>query len=157
MKTQDTTLQRHPGAVPTTQIIWPTDRHRGNQIQQTKGSAKPLSTNVRPSVQPSKSTVPPRTTPQPVSRVRVVTKTVDGQKQVTVQFAHPGNDPYFAGAGVYLRRAGQQPVLVASGAQSPLTFTVDATAVPHSIHITSIGNWGESPLSTAPSRPVSLR
>lgn len=156
MKTQDTIWQPHPGSVPSTPILWPTDRHKANQIQQTKGSAKPQAQNVQPSTQPGKPTVPPRTTPQPVSNMRIMTKNNNGQKAVTVQFAHPGNDPYFAGAVVYLKRAGQQPVQVAAGAQSPLTFSVAPTAVPHSIHVVSTGNWGESPLATAPSRAVKL-
>jgi hypothetical protein len=132
-------------------------RHTTNQIQQTKGSAKPLTQNVLPTTQPSASSVSPRTTPATVSRIRVVTKPpVNGQKQVTVQFTHPHNDPYFAGANIYLRQGQKQPVLVASGAQSPLTFNAPQTNAPHAVYVTSLGNWGETAVLKAPSRHVRL-
>src|ERR1019366_7706878 len=125
MNKEDTLIFAHPGKIPSTPIIWPAPRHASNQIQQTKGSAKPLTANVIPTTQPNASSVEPRTTPKPVSGVRVVTqRAVNGQKTVTVQFRHPPGDQYFAGANVYLRRANGQPTLVAGGAKSPLTFTV---------------------------------
>jgi hypothetical protein len=153
---QETELTVYPGAIPTTPIIWPIDQHRSNQIQQTKGSAKPQAAFVLPTTQPSQPSVPPRTTSLPVSHVRVVLRAVPGQKNVTVQFSHPSGDQYFAGANVYLRRAGQQPTLVASGAKSPLTFTTNNSAAPHSIFVTSKSNWGETNVLTAPSHPVKL-
>lgn len=156
MNRLDTELTVHPGHIPTTPIIWPANSHKGNQIQQTKGSAKPQASFVLPTTQPNQSSVPPRTTPQPVSNVRVVLRPSTGQKQVTVQFNHPSGDPYFQGANVYLRRAGQQPVQVASGAKSPLTFNVANNSAPHAIYVTSAGNWGETNVLTAPSHPVRL-
>jgi hypothetical protein len=96
----DNILTPHPGSIPTTPIVWPAPRHVSNQVQQTKGSAKPQAANVLPTTQPSVSAVAPRTTPQNVSQVRVTTRRpIAGQKTVTVQFTHPG-DPYFAGANV---------------------------------------------------------
>ena len=145
-----------PGSIPTTPIIWPSDQHQSNQIQQVKGSAKPQAVFVYPTTQPAQSSVNPRTTPGPVSHVRVITrKAVAGQKTVTVQFNHPGS-PYFAGANVYLRRAGQQPSLVAGGAQSPLTFTVPVHSAPHAVYVTSVGNWGETAVLSSPSHRVRL-
>jgi len=147
----------HPGSIPRTPVIWPADRHQSNQIQQTKGSAKPQAQFVLPSTQPNQSTVEPRTTPQHVSHVRIISRAaVAGQKTITAQFNHPAGDPYFAGANVYLRRAGQQPVLVASGAKSPLTFTVPIHTAPHAIYVTSQGNWGETDVLKSPSHPVRL-
>src|ERR1019366_2918935 len=138
----DTILTPHPGAIPWSPIIWPGERHVRNQIQQTKGSAKPQEAFALPSTQPNRSIVAPRTTPQHVSHIRVVSKRLlSGQKVITVQFNHPSNDPYFAGASVYLRRAGQQPTLVASGSKSPLTFSAAAHQAPHVIHVSSFGNW----------------
>lgn len=158
MNQEDSILTPHPGHIPTTPLLWPVDQHKSNQIQQTKGSAKPLTATVLPTTQPAQSAVAPRTTPGPVSHVRVVTKpAVNGQKTVTVQFNHPGGDQYFAGANVYLRKGRGQPVLVASGAQSPLQFTVPVNAAPHTIHVTSQGNWGETDVLTSPSRRVRLR
>lgn len=153
-----TQVTPHPGSIPATQIIWPAKQNTENKIQQTKGSAKPQTPIVLPTTQPSTSVVPPRTTPQNVSGVRVVTqKAVNGQKTVTVQFRHPAGDPYFAGANIYLRRAGQtQPVLVAGGAQSPLRFTVPVHTAPHTLHVTSTGNWGETDVLTSPSHHVNL-
>lgn len=158
MNKQDTELAKHPGAIPSTPIIWPAPRHVSNQVQQVKGSAKPLTANVLPTTQPSQSSVAPRTTPQPVSHVRIVTRpAVSGQKTVTVQFNHPGGDPYFSGANVYLKRAGKLPNLVGGGAQSPITFTVPVHDAPHVVHVTSVGNWGETDILTSPSHPVRLR
>lgn len=159
MNTTDTILTPHPGHIPTTPLLWPAkDQHKSNQIQQTKGSAKPQVANVLPTTQPAQSAVAPRTTPGPVSHVRVVTKpAVSGQKTVTVQFNHPGGDQYFAGANVYLRKGRGAPVLVASGAKSPIQFTVPTHSAPHTVHVTSQGNWGETDVLTSPSHRVRLR
>lgn len=149
----------HPGFVPAAPVIWPEPRQRANQIQQTKSSAKPQQTSVQPTTQPNQATVTPRTTPKMVSNVRVVTRPpVNGQKTVIVQFTHPGNDPYFAGARIYLRQAGQghQPALVAGGASSPLTFTVPTHQAPHVLHVTSVGQWGETVVSQSPASAVRL-
>ena len=149
-------LKIYPGAIPATPILWPAVQHTSNQVQQTKGSAKPQATGVLPTTQPNQSTVAPRTTPAHVSNVRVVSRNVGGQKNITVQFNHPSGDPYFSGANVYLRSGTKQPVLVASGAKSPLTFTATNDSAPHSIHVTSVGNWGETDVLTSPSAPVKL-
>lgn len=157
MNPEDTVLFPHPGSIPSTPIIWPAPRHASNQIQQTKGSAKPFTANVRPTVQPGQSAVSPRTTPSHVMNVRVVTKpAVAGMKTVTVQFTHPG-DPYFSGANVYLKRAGGQPTQVAGGAKSPLTFTVPVSNAAHAIFVSSVGNWGETDIESSPSRHVRLQ
>jgi hypothetical protein len=143
--------------IPTSPVIWPADQHQSNQIQQTKGSAKPQASFVLPTVQPSQSSVAPRTTPAPVAQVRVILRPNGAtQKNVTVQFNHPPGNQYFAGANVYLKRANQQPVLVASGAKSPLTFTADRHPAPHAVYVTSSGNWGETDVATSPSHPVRL-
>jgi hypothetical protein len=149
-------IHAYPGRIPSSPIVWPAPRQIANQIQQTKGSAKPQAAFVLPTTQPSKARVAPRTTPAPVSAVRVILRPNAGGKQVTVQFTHPSGDPYFASANVYLRRAGQQPTLVASGAQSPLTFVAPLNAAPHSVYVTSCGNWGETNVLTSPSHPVRL-
>jgi hypothetical protein len=150
-----------PGHVPSAPIIWPALRNSPteNRINTAQISAKPLQTSVQPTNQPNQATVTPKTTPRMVSNVRVVTRSaVNGSKTVTVQFTHPGNDPYFAGARVYLRQAGQnkQPSLIAGGAASPLTFTVPVNQAPHVLHISSYSNWGETPVLTSPSAPVRL-
>lgn len=152
----DFTLQPHPGAIPRTPLLWPENQHKSNQIQQTKGSAKPQASYALPTTQPSTPIVQPRTTPAPVTNVRVVTRAGTGQKTVTVQFTHPSGDPYFAGANVYLRQSGKQPVLVAGGAQSPLTFTATNNNAPHAVYVTSFGDWGETDVLTSPSHPVRL-
>jgi hypothetical protein len=158
MNPKDVIIAAHPGSVPSTPIIWPaTSPHTVNKIQQTKGSAKPQTANVLPTTQPNASAVPPRTTPAPVSHVRVVTRPpVNNQKTVTVQFNHPPGDPYFAGVNVYLRRAGQAPTLIAGGAKSPVTFTTPTHQAAHAIFVTSVGNWGETDVLTSPSHPVRL-
>jgi len=151
-------LKIFPGHVPTTPLLWPANPQHADRIQQTKGSAKPQAGIVLPTTQPNKSSVQPRTTPQNVSHVRVVTSpAVNGQKTVRVQFNHPAGDPYFAGANVYLRKAGQtQPVLVAGGAQSPMSFTVPVNQASHVVHVTAVGNWGETDVLSSPSHPVRL-
>ena len=149
----------HPGWTPSSPIVWPANRQRSNQIQQTKTAAKPQQSLAPPTVAPNQSLTQSRTTPGMVSNVRVVTRpAVNGQKTVTVQFTHPGNDPYFAGAHVYLRQAGNntQPALVAGGAASPLTFTVPVNQAPHVLHVTSFGNWGETDVMKSPASPVRL-
>jgi hypothetical protein len=148
----------HPGDRPKQAVVWPEPRHTENKIQQLRGSSKPAVANITPTTEPSQPRVQPPTTPATVSHVRVITKpAVNGQKTVTVQFTHPHGDPYFAGANVYLRRAGtSQPVLVAGGAKSPLQFTVPAHTAPHSLHVTSFGNWGETDVLSSPSHPVRL-
>jgi hypothetical protein len=147
----------HPGAIPTTPIIWPADRQKSNQIQQTKGSAKPQAPLVLPTTQPNQSAVAPRTTPGPVTDVRVISRpAVSGQKTIVVQFNHPPGDPYFAGASVYLRKTGAQPALVSAGSKSPLTFTVPVNAASYAVHVVSDGNWGSTDVLTSPSRPVRL-
>ena len=158
MNPVDLAPAKYPGYVPTSALVLPAPRHASNQIQQTKGSAKPQVTNVLPTTQPSKSGVQPRTTPTHVSHVRVMTRAaVNGQKQVVVQFNQPDGDPYFQGASVYLKRANGQPTQVASGSKSPLTFNAPVSAAPHSIHVTSFGPWGETDIIGSPSRPVRLR
>lgn len=147
----------HPGVIPSTPILWPTDQHRSNQIQQTKGSAKPQASFVIPTTQPNTSAVQPRTTPATVSKVRVVSRQATNGRAITVQFNHPSGDPYFSGANVYLQKSGQQPTLVASGAKSPLTFTAAKDEAPHSIFVTSVGNWGETAITRSPSHPVRLK
>ena len=149
-------IQSYPGSVPSTPIIWPALSHTRNQIQQTKGSSKAQTTNVLPTTQPNAASVAPRTTPAPVSRVRVVSKAGIGSKTFTVKFTHPSNDPYFQSASVYLKRAGAEPVLVASGAKSPLSFTAANNNAPHSIFVASNGNWGSTNVLTSPSHPVRL-
>ena len=157
MNKEDTRLFFHPGSIPSTPIIWPAPRHVSNQVQQTKSSAKPQVATVLPTTQPSQSSVPPRTTPQQVSGIRIVTRrAVNGQKTVTVAFRHPPGDQYFAGANVYLRRANGQPTLVAGGAKSPLTFTAPVNNGAHVVHVTSMGNWGETNVLTSPSHHVRL-
>jgi hypothetical protein len=158
MNREDTTVRVQPGEIPKTKIVWPTFSHHTNQIQQTKGSAKPQNQVAFKalSTQPSQSAVSPRTTPAKVSRLRVTSKVIGGQKQITVKFTHPGGDPYFAGANVYLRRAGQQPTLVAGGAKSPLTFMAAPNQAPHSLFVTSTGNWGETDVLLSPSARVRL-
>lgn len=157
MNHRDTILTPHPGAIPTTTMLWPAERHRSNQIQQTKGSAKPQTTSVLPTTQPGQSAVAPRTTPQHVSGVRVRTQhAVGGQKTITVRFRHPAGDPYFSGANVYMQRAGQQPTLVASGAKSPLTFTAPVHQATHTLFVTSVGNWGETDIKGSPAHHVRL-
>lgn len=157
MDATDWKLSMFPGMPPESQVLWPVPQHKSNQIQQTKGSAKPQAPFVLPTNQPNQSIVQPRTTPQEVSHLRVVTqKDVNGQKSITVQFTHPSGDPYFAGANVYLRRSGQQPTLVAGGATSPISFQVPTSDAPHTIHVTSFGNWGETDVLTSPSTPVKL-
>jgi hypothetical protein len=146
----------HPGAIPQSPIVWPTRQDTYNRIQQTKGSAKPQVSNIIPTTQPNRSQVQPRTTPPHVSNVRVVLRPSAGQKQVTVQFNHPFGSPYFQGANIYLRQAGQQPTLVAGGAKSPLTFAVANHPAPHAIYVTSFGPWGETNVLTSPSHHVKL-
>jgi hypothetical protein len=147
----------HPGMNPVTPVIWPADRQKSQQIQQTKGSATPQSQFVLPSTQPSNSVVAPRTTPPTVTNVRIVSrKAVAGNKPLTVQFDHPSNNPYFSGVKVYLRRAGQQPTLVAGGAQSPVHFTMPTHQAPHSVYVTSVSNWGETAIMSSPSHPIRL-
>jgi hypothetical protein len=93
-----------------------------------------------------------------VSNVRVVSQAaVAGNKTITVQFSHPSGDPHFQGASVYLRRADGQPTQVASGAKSPLTFTVPVNQAAHVVHVTSWGPGGESNVLTSPSHPVRLK
>lgn len=158
MNREDTILTPHPGHIPTTPTLWPIQRHTSTQVQQTKGSAKPQTANVRPTTMPAQSAVAPRTTPGPVSQVRVVTQpAVNGQKTVVVQFNHPGGDPYFSGANIYLRKGRGDPTMVASGARSPIRFTVPVNTAPHTIHVTSQGNWGETDVLTSPSHRVRLR
>src|ERR1700676_2552068 len=151
MNEKDISITAHPGSVPTTPVIWPAPRHVSNQVQQTKGSAKPLTADVLPTTMPNASAVAPLTTPAHVSHVRVVTRPqVNGQKTVTVQFNHPPGDPYFAGVNIYLKRSGQQHTLVAGGAKSPVTFTVPIHAAPPSVYVSSVGNWGETDVPTSP-------
>ena len=146
-----------PGSNPTSPVVWPEPRQVSNQIQQTKGNSQPQASFALPTTQPSQSVVASRTTPTNVTNVRIITrKAVAGQKTVTVQFAHPSNNPYFQGASVYLKRAGGEPTQVASGATSPLTFTVPVNAAAHAVHVTSFGPWGETKISTSPAARVRL-
>ena len=151
------TQPKFPKSTPTTSILWPSDgSHHTNQLQQQKSYSVPQVSNVLPTTQPSRPSVSPRTTPKHVRNVRVVTRTVAGQKNVTVAFVHPGGDKFFQGARVYLKRAGKNPVQVAAGSKSPLTFSVPNTPIPHSIVVTSVGPSGESDLLSSPSARVRL-
>jgi hypothetical protein len=147
----------HPGANTISPVIWPADRQKSQQIEQTKVTARPQAVFALPTTQPATAVVAPRTTPPAVTNVRVVTrKAIAGQKTVTIQFTHPSNSPYFQGASVYLKRAGGQPTQVASGNKSPLSFTVPVNVASHAIHVTSYGPSGEGNVITAPSAPVRL-
>src|SRR5690348_1160459 len=150
-----------PGAVPSTPIVWPTDQHAPNQISQIKSISPAQTTFAIPTNQPGRPVVPSKTTPNMVSNVRVTTKQISTptgtRKQVTVAFTHPPNDPYFAGANIYLHKSGAEPVLVASGAKSPLQFVTDASSVPHAVHVTSVGNQGETDVMKSPASPLSLQ
>jgi hypothetical protein len=145
-----------PGIVPTTPIVWPIQRSSQTKIQQGKSNATPLSASTLATVGPAQSPVAPRTTPQPVSKVRVIKRPVPSGYQITVQFTHPFGDQHFQGASVYLRRSGTQPAQVSSGAKSPLTFTVAKNSAPHSIYVTSFGPFGETNVLTSPSHPVHI-
>jgi hypothetical protein len=150
-------IKAHPGAIPSTPIVWPADRQKSNQIQQTKGNAVPQSSFVLPTTQPAASAVASRTTPRHVDGVRVITRPASaGQKTVYVQFNHPHGDPHFQGASVYLRKVGGQPTQVASGNKAPLSFTVPVHAAPHAIHVTSWGPWGETNVLQSPGHRVRL-
>jgi hypothetical protein len=158
VKPTDKITANHPGATPTSPVVWPAGRNTENKIQQTRVTSQPQATFALPTTMPSTPIVPPNTTPAAVSQVRVITrKAVNGQKTVYVQFTHPSNNPYFQGASVYLKKAGGQPTQVASGNKSPLTFTVPVNSAPHAIHVTSFGPSGETNILTAPSRPVRLK
>jgi hypothetical protein len=149
--------QIHPGAIPVTPIVWPIQRSSQTKIQQNKNSAKPTSLSTLATTGPGQSPVAPRTTPPTVSKVRVVLRpAVNGMKQVLIQFTHPSENPYFSGARVYLKKAGTQPTIVASGSKSPLTFNAPVNHAPHSIYVTSVSNLGETDISTSPSHPVRL-
>lgn len=153
----DTRIPAHPGDVPKSPIIWPADRQKSNQIEQTKVTARPQATFALPTTQPATSVVPPRTTPAHVANVRVVTRAaVNGQKTVVVQFSHPSNDPHFQGASVYLKKAGGEPTQVASGNKSPLSFTVPVSTAPHALHVVSFGPAGENNVLTSPAHHVRL-
>ena len=155
--TFDTRVPRHPGDNPISPVVWPAPRQVVQQVQQTKINAQPQSTFALPTTQPSTAVVPPRNTPANVTHVRVVARAaVQGQKTMVVQFNHPSNDPYFQGASVYLKKAGGQPTQVASGAKSPLTFTVPVNVAPHALHVTSFGPAGETNILTSPGHPVRL-
>lgn len=156
MNKQDTMVTAHPGNIPSTPLIWPAASHSSNQIQQTKSRATPQTANVIPTTQPAASSVAPRTTPAHVSRVRVVSKVVGTQKTFTIKFTHPAGDPHYQGSTVYLKRGKEQPTQVASGAKSPLTFTVAKSAAPHAIFVSSWGPWGETNVLTSPSARVRL-
>lgn len=151
------TPQFHPGKIPSNTVVWPAIHHEANQIQQMKGSAKAQASFTLPTTQPAAPPVAPRTTPGKVSSVRVIQRSGGGQKTVTVQFNHPPGDQYYAGSNVYLRKANGQPTLVASGSQSPITFTTPANAAPHSVFVTSVGNWGETDVLSSPSAAVRLK
>lgn len=150
----DKPLEHLPGETPTSPILWPVLRGTANQVQQTKTRATPQIANVLPTTQPSASSVPPRTTPAHVSRIRVVSKTVGNQRTFTVGFAHPPGDPHYQGSTVYLKQGKGQPTQVASGAKSPLTFTMTKSAAPHAIFITSDANWGSTNVLTSPSARI---
>jgi len=144
--------------MPSSPVVWPGQRHQSNQIQQTKGTAKAQSSAVIPTGQPSVPSVAAPTTPQKVSKVRVVLQSAPpGQKKVVVQFNHPSGDPYFAGVNVYLKPSGKPAVLVGGGAKSPVTFTTNQSAAPHSILVQSTGSWGSTDLLTSPAHQVLLR
>ena len=148
-----------PGSNPTQPLAWPSGQHQSNQIQQTKGTAKAQVASAHPSTQPSTPTVAPRTTPPAVTHVRVVLRNHPSDstlKNLTVQFNHPGTNPYFSGANVYTKQSGKEPVLVAGGAKSPLTFSVTKSPIPTSVYVTSVSNWGETDILTAPSKSVRL-
>src|ERR1700675_1708451 len=116
MNANDLRIAAHPGAVRSTPIVWPVDRHKSNQIQQTKITSQPQAQYALTTPQPSTPIVAPRTTPKNVTQVRVITRPpVNGQKTVVGQFTHPANDPHFQGASVYLRKSGGQPTQVAAG------------------------------------------
>ena len=97
----------HVGAIPSTPILWPPDRHKEAQIQQTKGSAKPQASFVLPTTQPSRSISQPRTTPAFVDHVRIVTSAAVEDGAGPIQ--SPCRRPVFCGRAGLLEARGTDP------------------------------------------------
>lgn len=141
-------------------INWPADSETRlqTQLQQIKITSKPQVV-PRKTTLPIQSSVPSRTTPQPVKRIRITR--IPGQgtaaHTVCVQFYRRPSDPYFQSCNIYLQSGrDNNPVLVAGGSQSPISFSVAKSSVPSTVIVTSLGPGGETTLSSSPSAVVKL-
>lgn len=98
-------------------------------------------------------------TPSHVQNVRVrVTKVSDITSRVTVTFKRDPNDYFFSHALVHVSgyKGNPAPTQLASG-HSPISFALDNTGDPVTVHVQANGNLGPAPLSTAPSATLQLR
>ena len=103
-------------------------------------------------------TVSPNTqgVPKLVSNVRAKIAKKGTVRNVTVTFTQNANDPYFTHAEIYLRLGSTNPNLVAKGNSSPLTFSTTATTTPATVIISSVGNWGSTPINSSPVAAIDL-
>jgi hypothetical protein len=141
-------------ANPIQSILWPWDRTTSTQVQRLKTAA------VTSNITPSNKIASPSTQglPQIVKNVSVQKRIVDATHiSVTISFTHNANDPYFSGVQIYIRLGSNNPSLVSSGAQSPITFTVARTKLSASFVVQSVGNWGTTDLNRSPVQSVSLK
>lgn len=93
--------------------------------------------------------------PQVVSNVSISISKSGANRSMRVSFIQNPNDPYFDKAHLYIQQGNNNPTLVASGT-SPIVATLPKSNAPVTVHVVSSGNWGTTPLSTSPSKAVSL-
>lgn len=131
---------------PSQPIRWPQAKNAQTQIAQIKGAGI---TNA--------GSTTTQGVPKPVSNVQVKKSIVNATTaKLTISFTQAPNDPYFVSAECYLRLGNSNPVSLGKGSASPLSFNVTRTSTPATIFVVSSGNWGSTPLATAPVKSVNL-
>ena len=150
----------HPRSLPFEAVLWPSHKQVAikNLLQQVKSFAKPQSVSGTPSL--ANPVSPAKTLPKTANIVGITQRILPGgagQKAVSVQFQQTNpNDPYFSSVNIYTQQAGKPPVLVASGATSPVTFKAVKSSAPTVILVQSVGNWGSTDLKSSPTKSIRL-
>lgn len=138
--------------VPYQPIRWPMWPEVHAQVRQIQASSQPVQlANGLPNTRMSSMNMP-----KPVRILSVSSVLVGTKRKLIISFLHNPEDPNFQKVNLHLKQGGGLPVVIASGAVSPITVMIDRTRVPATFFLQAEGNWGPHPLQNSPSRSVSL-
>jgi len=134
--------------VPHSTIRFPKANQVDTQVHQLRAAGQ-----SRPDipVQPNSTGIP--------GSVHSVSVTSQGAglaaRSLRISFKVDPSDPKYQSSNVYIKQAGQPPVLVGSGPTAPLHVTVPRGSAPVTVIVQPVGPSGAAPLNTCPSRTVS--
>lgn len=94
---------------------------------------------------------------KPVTNLRIVRRRLSRtQYQVSVSFTPDASDRYFQGVAVNLTQGSSTPLQIAVGKTSPITFIVQASSLPSSINVQSVGSVVDTDSANSPGGRIPL-